>query len=669
MPADTHAADRVVQDARTLLKTVAGEVQAGRKPYSSDVRRLVERTLALRFAEYVQFLERYGFLTLDRRQDLLTVTRAGESLAFGDDSKLRAAAADARHHFGKRLAEVPASAAPASHHTRLGERYLLQEAIGRGGFGSVWRARHLSLDRPVAVKLFDGLFDLFPPDRHGAILRRLELAVRDQARLVSPFVVQTIDQDTQGDVPYAVMELVEGGNLRALLDDTQLSPPVALRYFIQAALGLKVGHDAGVMHRDLKPENLLLDAQGNLRLSDFGLIRVAEPDGQSGRQAYVGYGSVGYMAPERLRGHLEPTPAADLYALGMVLYEMLCGHLPGRRSPLPSQVTEGVPEGLDDLFDRLTHDDPGQRPQTVDEVLAGVWDAPDVAALLDARDATFFLRPPVALPEPAPAPVIEAPIPRTPVPEAPAEVAQPAPAPEEVAEPAPADVSEPQGVAPPADGVERTWSDDGELQSEREFVGGELHGPATEAVPPGTYADPRIVRASGRYEHGLGVGKWTFVDSAGEIVADVDYGEPLRTSDSDALTDEHRSADGWRETAASLLDGDRRGEALVAWARAAAAAGDAGPLRDALGTRVVRAGEAAQALTDAAALDQPPASLVNALLGGADAAGVLKALAGWLDEVGRGYAALDLIDAALLVAPARTDYQTTREAIMARHHR
>ncbi len=648
MLAETQAADRVVQDARLLLKTVSGEVSAGRKPYNSDVRRLVERQLALRYAEYVQFLERYGFLTLDRRQDLLSVTRAGESLAYGDEGKMSAASADAKHHFGKRLAEVPASQSTVQ--TRLGTRYLLEGAIGRGGFGSVWRGQHLSLDRPVAIKLFDGLFDLFPPDRHAAILRRLELAVREQAGLVSPFVVQTIDQDVQNEPPYAVMELVGGGNLRALLDSTRLTPGVALRYFIQAALGLKAGHDAGVMHRDLKPENILLDLQGNLRLSDFGLIQVAEPEGRTGRQAYVGYGSVGYMAPERLRGVRDPEPSADLYALGMVLYEMLCGHLPGRRSPLPSLVVEGVPEGLDDLFDQLTDDDPARRPQSVDEVLAAIWDNADVAALLDAQGATLYIHRPVPMPESAPDPV-------------------PVPAPEAAPEPEPIPASAPTPVPePPTDGVERVWSDDGDLVSEREYVAGELHGPATEAVPADTYADPRIVRASGRYERGLGVGKWTFVDREGEIVDDVDYGEPLRTAETDALTNEHRSADGWRETAAKLLDGSRRGEALVAWARAAAASADAGPLRDALGTRVVRAGDAAQALTLSAASDNPPASLVNALLHGADAAGVLRALAEWLDQDGSGYASLDLIDAALLVAPARTEYADVRQHILARHH-
>ena len=852
MPAASSPAARVVHDARLLLQTVVAEVRDGRKPYNSDVRRLVERSLALRYPEYVQFLERYGFLSLDRRADLLKPTRAGEQLAYGEDARLSAVEADARHHFGARLADVPTDAAPSSSEFRLGERYLVLEAIGRGGLGSVWRGRHLAIDRPVAVKLFDGLFDLFPPDQHEVILRRLELAVREHAQLVSPFVVQILDQDMAGDAPYVVSELAPGGSLRALLEAWRMPPASALRYFVQIALGLKAGHDAGVLHRDLKPENILLDAHGNVRLSDFGLTRVAEPDGRTVRQAYVGFGSVGYMAPERFRGGDDSGVAIDLYGLGIVLYEMLCGSLPGRRSPMPSDVVGGVPTALDDLFDRLTRDDPADRPSSVAEVLATVWDTPEVYALLDVREASLYVQAPIAQAvgraaretpeapeaEPSPAAPHDPPtmidVPAAAISEDPGTLddGRPASVPagavwsegddEWVLAPRDAEGREhglvrywrpdgtlccetehdggvphgsftrhhengerarvgrfvhgrldgtnvfhrstgattetfpaglgddvwrgeldyamgeivaarayfrdgtrctaagdayPERPASVPDGAEylegearwaegavedrtsrgegiartgtwrwwnagghleeeveyeggerhgvtRLWSPDGDLLAEVEYVEDARHGPATEVVPGATYADPRIVRGSGRYEHGLGVGKWTFVDEAGDVVAEVDYGEPLRDAESDALVNEHRSADGWRETAAKLLDGGRRGEALVAWARAAAAAGDAGPLRDALGTRVVRAGEAAQALAEEASEDDPPASLVNALLRGADAAAVLRSLAVWLDRDQRSHAALDLVDASLLVAPARGDYQFTKALVL-----
>ncbi|MEZ4475587.1 MAG: protein kinase [bacterium] len=388
---------RVVEDARRLLRTVRAEIERGRRPYTSDVRRLVERSLALRFPEYVQFLEKFGFLALDRRTDTLGLTAAGQQVVDGHEGRLRGMAGDVKYHFGERLNDAPLAAEPGIEAQRLDGRYLRYERIGRGGLGTVSRGHHLALDRPVALKLFEGLGELFRPDQQEEVRRRMELAVRAHARLISPFVVQIIDQNADHDPPYFVMELAEGGNLRGLLEDGPLAPAVALRYFVQVALGLKVAHAQGLLHRDLKPEAVLLDAVGNVKLSDFGLTRIAERDGARVRQAYVGFGSVGYMAPELFRGGA-PGPAADIYALGILLYEMLTGELPGRRSPMPSDIAEGVPTDLDELFDRMTQDDPAQRPADLDAVLTAVWTSKEAVALLDARQAPYFVEPPVTLP-------------------------------------------------------------------------------------------------------------------------------------------------------------------------------------------------------------------------------------------------------------------------------
>ncbi len=396
---EESTSSRVTEDARSLLRTVRDELADGRKPYASDVRRLIERSLGLRFAEYVQFLERYGFLTLDRRTDLLALTRAGEEVAAGDAARSKSLEGDARYHFGDRLAQLAEAPRSSATGERLDKRYIREEAIGKGGFGSVWRGRQLSVDRPIAVKMLDGLFDLFTPDQHSELIRRLELAVRRHAALVSPFVVQILDQNPAHEPPYYVMELAGGGNLRQLLAKGPLPAPVALRYFIQIALGLKAAHDEGLLHRDLKPENVLTDEQGNVKLSDFGITRVAERDGSNVRQAYVGFGSVGYMSPELLgRGAEDPGPQADIYSLGIILYEMLVGDLPGRRSPMPSEVVEELPTAIDEVFDLMTQDDPTRRPPDVDAVLTRLWTSKPVVALLDARQAPYFVEPPVALP-------------------------------------------------------------------------------------------------------------------------------------------------------------------------------------------------------------------------------------------------------------------------------
>ncbi len=397
MAAEVTTPARVVDDARLLMRTVRDEAEAGRRPYASDIRRLIERALALKFQAYVQFLERYGYIDLDRRADLLTLTKAGEAAVAGRETQLEGMAEDAKHHFGDQLVDRPAAARPSAG-VRLDTRYLRLESIGRGGLGKVWRGRLLSVDRPVAIKMLDTLDEVFRPDQRQAVVRRFERAVREHARLVSPYIVQILDQNPDHAPPYFVMELAPGGNLKGLLDGGPLEPSVAMRYFIQIALGLKSAHAEGVVHRDLKPENVLLDATGNVKLSDFGLTRIAERDGATMRRAYVGYGSLGYMAPELFRGGEGATPAADVYALGILLYEMLVGDLPGRRSPLPSAVIEGLPDAVDDIFDRMARDDLEGRMETIDEALEAVFGSQAICELLDVKGAPGFIAPPRPLP-------------------------------------------------------------------------------------------------------------------------------------------------------------------------------------------------------------------------------------------------------------------------------
>ncbi len=466
------ATERVVADARRLLQAVLAEEADGRAPYARDVRRFVEPQLGLPFPSFVQFLERYGFVGLDRRTDLLSVTKAGRDVVDAHAERTAGLVGDARHHFGAQLdALADAPAAPAEAEVRLSEDYFIGGCIGEGGLGTVYRGRHRATDRPVAIKLVDGLFDLFTPAHHAELRRRFELAVRAHARLVSPFIVQVLHHDPGHAPPYVVTELAPGGDLRRLLDRGPLPPSVALRYMVQVALGLKVAHQQGLYHRDLKPENVLLDAQGNAKLVDFGFARVAERDGRRVRQAYVGYGSVGYMAPELFRAGAAASPASDLYALGILLYEMLTGQLPGRRAPMPGARVEGVPQDLDDVFDRMTRDDPTERPADVDAVLTALWTSKAIVALLDARQAPLFVEPPIALepePEPEPEPAVDEPEPEPepsvaepePEPEAAgpaqdavdpeAEPSPPAPAPADSDEAAPDAAPPPPGEAEPA---------------------------------------------------------------------------------------------------------------------------------------------------------------------------------------------------------------------------
>ena len=177
-----------------------------------------------------------------------------------------------------------------------------------------------------------------------------------------------------------------------------MTPTLAIRYVVQIGLALRTAHKAGVIHGDLKPENILLDDVGNALLSDFALTRLTRSAETMLRRAYVGYGSLGYMAPETFRPGQAAEPANDIYALGILMYEMFSGHLPGRRSPMPSEVVEAVPAAVDDIFDRMTRDALDQRVSSIDEVLEALWSSPEIRELLDHRTGPFFIDRPVDLP-------------------------------------------------------------------------------------------------------------------------------------------------------------------------------------------------------------------------------------------------------------------------------
>ncbi|MFN7135407.1 MAG: serine/threonine-protein kinase, partial [Myxococcales bacterium] len=182
--------------------------------------------------------------------------------------------------------------------------------------------------------------------------------------------------------PYFVLELCAGGSLRQKLDALEGKPlPVAqaTRMFLQLCYGLRAAHAQNLTHANLKPENVLFDHYGNALLADFGLSRVIEVDAARGMpQVFVGTGGMGYMSPEQLaRSNKDLGPASDVYSLGILLYEMLTGQLPGRRSPLPSAMNAEVPKELDPIFDKMTQDRRTERYPDLDAVLSDFYAAFD----------------------------------------------------------------------------------------------------------------------------------------------------------------------------------------------------------------------------------------------------------------------------------------------------
>jgi Tol biopolymer transport system component len=212
--------------------------------------------------------------------------------------------------------------------TRLGP-YEIVAPIGAGGMGEVYRARDTRLGRDVAIKVLPAAV-AGRPDR----LRRFAQEARAAAALSHPNVVAVYDVHVEGETPYVVSELLEGETLREALERGPLSPRRAIDIAAQVASGLSIAHQKGIVHRDVKPANIFLTADGRAKILDFGLARIAEPSDSDQVSTYAGgdpgtlpgtvLGTVGYMAPEQVRGEVVDA-RADVFALGSVCYEMLAG--------------------------------------------------------------------------------------------------------------------------------------------------------------------------------------------------------------------------------------------------------------------------------------------------------------------------------------------------------
>ena len=242
--------------------------------------------------------------------------------------------------------------------------YELQTLLGRGGMGAVYRARHDRLDRLVAIKIL--LPDLV---QDPAFAERFEREAKALARLDHQGIVGVHDFGRAGPFFFLVMDFVDGANLRELLAQGQLSPRDVLAYVPQLCDALQYAHDHRIVHRDIKPENILVDGEGRVRIADFGLAKLLgqEPSRASLTQSRQAVGTPHYMAPEQVHAAHQVDHRADLYSLGVVLYEMLTGQLPIGRFQPPSAKTPGL-RGLDPVVMKSLENDPAQRYQAAHDV-------------------------------------------------------------------------------------------------------------------------------------------------------------------------------------------------------------------------------------------------------------------------------------------------------------
>jgi tetratricopeptide (TPR) repeat protein len=249
----------------------------------------------------------------------------------------------------------------------LNERYRIDAELGRGGMGVVYRAYDLLLNRPVAIKLLS---------KEGNVFDRTHIfhEARAAAKLNHPNIIGVYDAGELAGQPYLIMELVEGASLRThqphSLEET-------LRLICQICSALEHAHASNIIHRDLKPENIILTARKTIKLMDFGLARVTV-DTPSLTEDGLIIGTFVYLAPELLMGH-DASPQSDLYALGLILYEMVTGRHPFNNDSLtaiisqhlhapvvpPSTYAVELPPALDALILQMLNKIPEHRPASV----------------------------------------------------------------------------------------------------------------------------------------------------------------------------------------------------------------------------------------------------------------------------------------------------------------
>ncbi len=254
-------------------------------------------------------------------------------------------------------------------------RYQVRSRIARGGMATVYLATDLRLERRVAIKIMHGhLAD------DNTFKTRFVQEARSAARLAHPNVVNVFDQGQDSDMAYLVMEYLPGITLRELLKDyKKLTPEQTVDIMDAVLAGLAAAHKAGIVHRDLKPENVLLADDGRIKLGDFGLARAASANTATG-QALLG--TIAYLSPELVtRGVADAR--SDIYAVGIMMYEMLTGEQPyvgeapmqiayqhaNDTVPTPSSKNPAVPVELDELVLWATARDPEERPHDARDML------------------------------------------------------------------------------------------------------------------------------------------------------------------------------------------------------------------------------------------------------------------------------------------------------------
>jgi serine/threonine-protein kinase len=297
--------------------------------------------------------------------------------------------------------------------TTLADRYQLTRIVGRGGMGEVWAAWDLRLERDVAVKRLSPHLAAEP-----GVRERFDVEARAAAGLNHPNVVAVLDSGEHEGIPFLVMELLPGRTLADELVDEPLDPARVRRVGAEVLAALAASHGAGILHRDVKPGNVLLGADGAVKVADFGIAKSTEALDLTTTGTIVG--TAAYLAPERLAGQ-RATVQADLYAVGVLLYEALSGQKPyaadtpmgllravEAQNPVPlAEARPGLDRSLVATVARAMDPDPARRFATAADMAAALRGLPVPAAGTAAADpavaatsvlsSTRVLTPPAAV--------------------------------------------------------------------------------------------------------------------------------------------------------------------------------------------------------------------------------------------------------------------------------
>lgn len=247
---------------------------------------------------------------------------------------------------------------PPKKEVKIGE-YIVNGKIGQGGIAEIYRAVQPSLNREVAIKILSkALTD------NEEIVRRFERESLVIAKLNHPNIVHVIDRGTTGGRYYFVMEYINGTSLRQVIDSDKISMRIKLESIIEICKGLDYAHKNDIIHRDIKPANILVDKQGNVLITDFGIAQiVGNTDGEQTSTSIV-MGTVAYMSPEQKISSRDVDQTTDIYAVGVMIYEILCGKKPLGHFKAPSEINPDISKKFDQIVYKCMAQDRKDRYQT-----------------------------------------------------------------------------------------------------------------------------------------------------------------------------------------------------------------------------------------------------------------------------------------------------------------